>query len=98
MLVTLQGNHLIVGGGAGNMQRLATDGEALGPPFALDGGWADTEGLSVSAQGELVTVEDDPERLSWFAPDGALLRRIDTMDLSAPLTEAQGIAIDPRTC
>lgn len=95
--IAIEGDTLIVGDGAGNLQRLSKDGAALEPPFALEGGWADTEGIAVSAAGEIVTVEDDPERLSWFAPDGTLLRRIDTMALSPPLTEAQGIAIDPRT-
>ncbi|MDD9718983.1 hypothetical protein PVW48_19665 [Dinoroseobacter sp. PD6] len=95
--ISIEGDTLIVGDGAGNLQRLTKDGEALGPPFALEGGWADTEGISINTAGEIVTVEDDPERLSWFAPDGTLLRRIDTLTLTPPLTEAQGIAIDPRT-
>jgi len=79
------------------LQRVSKDGAPLGAPFALSGGWADTEGIAIAADGRIVTVEDDPERLSWFTPDGALTQRIDTMDLDPPLSEAQGIAIDPRT-
>lgn len=78
-------------------QRVTKDGEPLEPPFSLDGGYSDTEGIAIAANGDIVTVEDDPERLSWFDPTGALKQRIDTMSLSPPLTEAQGIAIDPRT-
>lgn len=95
--ITLEDNHLLVGDGLGSMQRLSKDGTPLGPPFSLSGGMADTEGVAIAADGALVTVEDDPERLSWFDARGTLQRRIDTMDLSPPLTEAQGIAIDPRT-
>ena len=79
------------------MQRLTKDGVPLGAPFRLAGGAADTEGVAISATGQLVTVEDDPERLSWFDADGQLVTRVDTMTLNPPLTEAQGIAIDPRT-
>jgi hypothetical protein len=95
--IAIEGDHLIVGDGFGRVQRLTKFGDPLGDPFALGGGAADTEGISINEAGEILTVEDDPERLSWFAPDGTLLRRIDTMDLDPPLTEAQGIAIDPRT-
>ncbi|MEM1276166.1 MAG: hypothetical protein AAGH74_06560 [Pseudomonadota bacterium] len=95
--ISLEGEHLLVGDGYGMLQRLTKDGEAMGPPFALAGGYADTEGIAIDASGDIVTVEDDPERLSWFSPDGALKRRMDTMDFSPALTEAQGIAIDART-
>ncbi|MEM9043636.1 MAG: hypothetical protein AAGC81_02995 [Pseudomonadota bacterium] len=95
--ISLEGDHLLVGDGFGKLQRLTKDGEALGPPFILAGGFADTEGIAIAENGDIVTVEDDPERLSWFNPDGELKKRIDTMDLSHPLTEAQGIAIDERT-
>ncbi|MEM9969313.1 MAG: hypothetical protein AAF755_14655 [Pseudomonadota bacterium] len=95
--VSLEGDNLLVGDGFGKLQRLTKSGDALGPPFSLTGGFADTEGIAVTAGGELVTVEDDPERLSWFTPSGELKTRINTLDLSPPLTEAQGIAIDPRT-
>ncbi|MEM8850910.1 MAG: hypothetical protein AAGE03_12865 [Pseudomonadota bacterium] len=95
--IGIEGDNLIVGDGFGGMQRLTKDGAPLGEPFALGGGWADTEGVAVDGDGLLVTVEDDPERLSWFTPDGTLVRQVDTMDLDPPLIEAQGIAIDPRT-
>ncbi|WP_425038747.1 hypothetical protein [Primorskyibacter sp. S187A] len=95
--IALEGNHLIVGDGFGSLQRLTKDGTPLGAPFTLEGGASDVEGIAVNARGEFVTVEDDPERLTWFDRDGALLRRVDTMTLSPPLSEAQGIAIDPRT-
>lgn len=42
-------------------------------------------------------VEDDPEYLTWMTPDGEILRRVDTMTLDPPLSEAQGIARDPRS-
>ncbi|MCV3273351.1 SdiA-regulated/phytase-like domain-containing protein [Roseobacter sinensis] len=95
--ISLEGDHLLVADGFGQMQRLTKDGEVMEPPFDLDGGYADTEGIAIAASGDIVTVEDDPERLSWFSPAGELKTQIDTMDLSPPLSEAQGIAIDPRT-
>ncbi len=95
--IALEGNNLIVGDGIGRLQRLSKDGTALEPPFRLEGGFADTEGIAVTAGGDLVTVEDDPERLTWFDRQGNQLRQIDTTTLRPPLTEAQGIAIDPRT-
>lgn len=95
--ITIEGDNLIVGDGLGRLQRLTKDGTVLGPPFNLEGGLADTEGIAINAKGEIVTVEDDPERLSWFDPQGQLKERVDTMTMSPPLSEAQGIAIDPRT-
>jgi uncharacterized protein YjiK len=95
--IAVEGAHLLVGDGFGKLQRLTKSGEPLAPPFTLEGGFADTEGIAIAANGDVVTVEDDPERLSWFTPEGALKERINTRDLSPPLTEAQGIAIDPRT-
>lgn len=95
--ISLEGDGLIVGDGAGSFQRVSKDGRALGEPFQIEGGWADTEGIAVDADGALITVEDDPEYLTWLSPDGEILRRIDTMTLTPPLSEAQGIARDPRT-
>ena len=95
--VSVEGDGLIVADGTGTFQRLSKSGEVLGPPFRVADVWADTEGIAVDADGSLITVEDDPERLSWFSPEGDLLRRIDTLDLDPPLSEAQGIARDPRT-
>ncbi|MEM6680422.1 MAG: hypothetical protein AAF675_21355, partial [Pseudomonadota bacterium] len=95
--IALEGDHLIVGDGFGKLQRLTKDGETLGPPFQLSGGFADTEGIAVAENGHILTVEDDPERLSWFSPAGDLKRRLNTLELSPPLSEAQGIAIDERT-
>ncbi len=94
--ISIEGDNLIVGDGAGNFQRITKDGEALSPPFRISTGWADTEGIAVGLDGQLITVEDDPEYLTWLSKDGEVLRRIDTMTLSPPLSEAQGIAIDPR--
>ena len=95
--IAIEGDHLLLGDGLGSLQRVTKDGEPLGAPFKLDGGFADTEGIAINAKGQIVTVEDDPERLSWFTSEGALTARLDTMKLSPPLSEAQGIAIDPRT-
>lgn len=95
--IAVEGDHLLVGDGLGRLQRLTKDGAPLGEPFALEGGPADTEGIAITSEGEIVTVEDDPERLSWFDAQGRLRARVDTMTLDPPLTEAQGIAIDPRT-
>lgn len=95
--IAVEGDNLVVGDGFGKLQRVTKDGEPLGAPFGLDGGFADTEGIAVTATGDLVTVEDDPERLSWFDAEGALLEQINTMTMMPPLSEAQGIAIDPRT-
>jgi hypothetical protein len=95
--ISIEGDDLIVADGAGGFQRLGKDGTARGAPFRISSGWADTEGIAIDADGTLITVEDDPEYLSWLAPDGTILRRIDTMSLDPPLSEAQGIARDPRT-
>ena len=95
--ISLEGDSLIVADGDGAFQRLTKDGAALGEPFRIEGGWADTEGIAVDGDGSLITVEDDPEYLTWLSPDGKIIRRIDTMTLEPPLSEAQGIARDPRT-
>lgn len=95
--IAIEGDNLLVGDGFGKLQRLTKDGTPLGAPFQLGGGASDTEGVAVNAAGQILTVEDDPERLTWFDRDGTMIERIDTMDLDPPLTEAQGIAIDPRT-
>lgn len=95
--ISVEGDGLLVADGFGGFQRLAKDGTPLAAPFSVEGGWADTEGIAIGGDGSIITVEDDPERLSWFSPDGSLLRRIDTMTLEPPLSEPQGIARDPRT-
>ena len=95
--ISIEGDNLIVADGGGSFQRITKDGQVLGAPFRISSNWADTEGVAVAADGTLVTVEDDPEYLSWLAPDGEILKRVDTMTLSPPLSEAQGIAIDPRS-
>ena len=95
--IALDGDNLIVADGGGQFQRVTKNGDTLGPPFRIEGGWADTECLVVQPDGTLITVEDDPEYLTWLSPDGTILRRIDTTTLTPPLVEAQGIALDPRT-
>lgn len=95
--ISLEGDHLLVADGFGKLQRLSKNGDPLGVPFTLAGGFADTEGIAIAANGDIVTVEDDPERLTWFSPAGDIKEQVNTMTLSPPLTEAQGIAIDPRT-
>lgn len=95
--ISVEGDHLIVGDGFGKLQRLTKSGDPLGMPFDLEGGYADTEGIAIADNGDIVTVEDDPERLSWFSASGALKMQINTLELEQPLSEAQGIAIDPRT-
>lgn len=95
--IAIEAEHLLVSDGFGKLQRLTKGGDPMGAPFALEGGFADTEGIAIAANGDIVTVEDDPERLTWFTAAGAIKTQIDTMDLSPPLSEAQGIAIDPRT-
>jgi hypothetical protein len=95
--IALEGDDLIVGDGSGRLQRLTKDGDPLGEPFALEGGFADTEGIAIAADGRIVTVEDDPERLTWFTPDGRIVEQRNTRAMTPPLIEAQGIAIDPRT-
>ena len=95
--ISVDGDNLIVGDGMGALQRLTKDGETLGAPFPIEGGWADTEGIVVTPDGSLITVADDPEYMSWLSPDGKILRRENTRAMTPPLTEAQGIAQDPRT-
>ncbi len=95
--ITLEGDGLLVADGFGGFQRLSKSGEALGTPFTSSEGWADTEGIVIDADGTVISVEDDPERLSWLSPEGETLRVIDTTTLTPPLFEPQGIARDPRT-
>lgn len=95
--IAIEEDHLLVGDGFGKLQRLSKNGDPLGAPFTLEGGFADTEGIAISKSGEIVTVEDDPERLTWFDKNGQLISQVNTLTLDPPLTEAQGIAIDPRT-
>ncbi|GIT88144.1 MULTISPECIES: hypothetical protein [Roseobacter] len=95
--ITIEGDHLLVADGAGSFQRITKNGVALADPFRISSQWADTEGLAVDADGTLIMVEDDPEYLTWMSPSGEIIRRIDTMTLTPPLSEAQGIARDPRS-
>lgn len=95
--ISVEGDALIVADGFGTFQRLSKDGTPLAPAFRIDVEWADTEGITIDGDGSLITVEDDPEYLSWLSPEGEVMRRIDTTQLNPPLTEAQGIARDPRT-
>ncbi len=95
--IAIDGRGVIVADGYGGFQRLSKDGAALAPPFTVPEGWADTEGVVVTEDGTMITVEDDPERLTWMRPDGTVIRTVDTMTLDPPLSEPQGIARDPRT-
>lgn len=95
--ITIEGDHLLVADGTGSFQRITKNGAALADPFRISSQWADTEGLAVDADGTLIMVEDDPEYLTWMSPSGEIIRRIDTMTLTPPLSEAQGIARDPRS-
>ncbi|MGD9294563.1 MAG: hypothetical protein PVI41_06735 [Roseobacter sp.] len=95
--IALEGDNLILADGAGAFQRVTKDGKPLAEPFRISSDWADTEGIAIDADGSLITVEDDPEYLTWLSPSGEILKRIDTMTLTPPLSEAQGIARDPRT-
>ncbi|MEO1292626.1 MAG: hypothetical protein AAFV62_07330 [Pseudomonadota bacterium] len=95
--ISIEGDNLIVADGRGSFQRITKNGDPLQEPFRISTDWADTEGVAVDDDGTLITVEDDPEYLSWLSPEGEILKRIDTMTLSPPLSEAQGIARDPRT-
>lgn len=95
--VALDGPNLIVADGYGNFQRLSKNGDRLAPGFTVAGGWADTEGVVVLDDGTLITVEDDPEQITWMTPDGAVIRRLSGLDVDPVLTEPQGIAHDPRT-
>ena len=95
--VAIEGNNLIVADGFGGFQRLTKSGDPLAAPFQMGGGFADTEGMIVTPEGVIITVEDDPERMTWFSPAGEIIRQIDTKELDPPLIEAQGIARDPRT-
>lgn len=95
--VTLEGDNLLVADGFGGFQRITKNGDAVGAPFQSAVGFADTEGLAIDGDGTIIMVEDDPERMTWLNADGSILRQINTRDLNPPLTEAQGIARDPRT-
>jgi len=95
--VSVEGDDLLVADGFGGFQRMSKSGDAVGAPFTTSAGWADTEGIAIDADGSVITVEDDPERLTWHSPGGDVLRVIDTTTLTPPLFEPQGIARDPRT-
>ena len=95
--IALDGNGLIVADGGGKFQRISKNGDIIEEPFRIEGQWADTEGMVVLEDGTVITVEDDPEYMTWMAPDGEIIRRINTLTLNPPLYEAQGIARDPRT-
>lgn len=95
--ITLEGNNLIVADGLGEFQRISKNGEALDRPFRISSQWADTEGIIVDDDGTIIAVEDDPEYMTWMSPEGEIIRRVDTMTFTPPLSEAQGIARDPRT-
>ena len=95
--IALDGDDLIVGDGLGRFQRLTKNGDAKGEPFRVADAYSDIEGIVTLEDGRIIAVEDDPERLTWFSDDGEILRRIDTLTLSPPLFEPQGIARDPRT-
>ncbi len=95
--ISIEGDSLIVADGRGSFQRISKDGVALASPFRVSSSWADTEGIAIDDDGLIITVEDDPEYLTWLTPDGEIVKRIDTMTLDPPLSEAQGIARDPRT-
>lgn len=95
--ITVEDNHLLVADGFGNFQRISKNGASLADPFASSETYSDIEGMVMDADGTIITVEDDPERLSWSQPDGTVIRTINTMTLTPPLSEPQGIARDPRT-
>ena len=95
--ISIEGDHLVVADGHGRFQRISKEGEALEAPFQISSNWADTEGVAIDGDGNLITVEDDPELLRWLSPRGEILRTIDTKTLNPPLIEAQGIARDPRS-
>jgi DNA-binding beta-propeller fold protein YncE len=88
---------LIVTDGFGAFQWLAKDGTPRGAPFDLGPAGFDTEGIAATADGTLILVSDDPARLRWVAPDGRILREIIGETMDPPITEPQGVAVDPRT-
>ncbi len=94
--ITVEGNGLLVADGYGGFQRLTKDGAPLSEPFNPNG-WADTEGITITDDGTLITVEDDPAAITWMSPDGSVQKRIDADLMDPPLIEPQGIAHDPRT-
>ena len=95
--ISVEGNNLIVADGLGQFQRITKNGGILEKPFRISSQWADTEGITIDEDGNLIMVEDDPEYLTSMTPTGEIIPRIDTMTLTPPLSEAQGIARDPRT-
>ena len=48
--ITVEGNDLLVADGMGGFQRITKNGEALGAPFKVSDGWADTEGIVIGAK------------------------------------------------
>lgn len=94
--ITIEGDNLLVADGYGRFQRLTKNGDPLGPVFRTSHDFTDTEGLAIAEDGTILSVEDDPERLSWISPDGTVERDVNTMTFDPPLSEPQGIARDPR--
>jgi len=73
--IVIEGDRLLVADGFGGLLRLTKNGDPLGTPFTLSGGFADTEGIVIDDAGDIVTVEDDPERLTWFDAQGRIKPR-----------------------
>ncbi len=94
--VAVEDGNLLVGDGFSQFQRLSKTGEVLAPPFQTNAIAPDIEGIAIAEDGSLITVEDDPARISWLDPAGQVIRQIDTMLFDPPITEPQGIARDPR--
>jgi hypothetical protein len=95
--IALKGPDVLVSDGYGGYQWLSKNGEPKGEPFIMGGPRMATEGISILADGTIVKVEDDPARIVWLTPEGALIREIDGHGYDPMLTEPQGIAVDPRT-
>ncbi|MEO0991657.1 MAG: hypothetical protein AAFX00_11985 [Pseudomonadota bacterium] len=94
--ITVEGGNLLVADGFGRFQRLTKDGVPVGAPFQGPDSYADTEGMVTLADGTIITVEDDPARITWMTPGGEITKRIDGHSYEPMMTEPQGIAVDPR--
>ena len=70
---------MLVADGMGAFQRISKNGDILGVPFRVSDGWADTEGIVIGENGEIISVEDDPERRRMMANSSLMSRTLWSM-------------------
>lgn len=88
---------LIVTDGWGAFARLDRQGEGFGESWSRVEAQRDVEGLHVHPEGGLLVVGDDAALVQRLDAEGRELFRIEGYRQSPPMTEPQGIGLDPTT-